>query len=101
MSQKDTILKTTFDNNKKIIIGLVLVLVGITLIYQTRPFLDDSQFSIIAIPAYALFPGVVTAYAAILAIKLHKQKNFESKGYLMFAIAGSILVCCRTNLAII
>jgi len=89
MSQKDTVSKVAFDDHKKIIVTLVLVLVGITAIYQTRPFLDDSQFSLIAIPAYAIFPGVVTAYAAILAIKLHKQKNFESKGYAMFAVAAA------------
>ena len=89
MSQNDTILKNNFNQNKKTIISLILVLIGITAIYQTRPFLDDAQFSIIAIPAYAIFPGLVTAYAAILAIKLYKQKNFESKGYVMFAVAAA------------
>jgi len=89
MSQSDKLSSIVFENQKKIILTLILVLVSITLIYQTRPFLDDSQFSLIAIPAYAIFPGVITAYASILAIKLHKQKNFESKGYLMFAIAAA------------
>ncbi|QLH02238.1 two-component sensor histidine kinase [Nitrosopumilus cobalaminigenes] len=89
MSQKDTISTSLLENPKKIVISLILVLLSITLIYQTRPFLDDSQFSLIAIPAYAIFPGVVTLYASILAIKLHKQKNFESKGYAMFAVAAA------------
>ena len=89
MSQSDKLSSIVFENQKKIILTLILVLVSITLIYQTRPFLDDSQFSLIAIPAYAIFPGVITVYASILAIKLHKQKNFESKGYLMFAIAAA------------
>ena len=62
---------------------------GITLVYQTRPFLDDSQFSLIAIPAYAILPGILTLYASVIAIKLHKQKNYESKGYAMFAIAAA------------
>ena len=89
MSQKDTISTSLLENPKKIVISLILVLLSITLIYQTRPFLDDSQFSLIAIPAYAIFPGIVTLYASILAIKLHKQKNFESKGYAMFAVAAA------------
>ena len=66
-----------------------MVLLGITLIYQTRPFLDDFQFSLIAIPAYAIFPAILTAYAAILSVKLYKQKNSESKGYAMFAVAAA------------
>ena len=89
MSQKDTISTSLLENPKKIVISLILVLLSITLIYQTRPFLDDSQFSLIAIPAYAIFPGIVTLYASILAVKLHKQKNFESKGYAMFAVAAA------------
>ena len=89
MSKKDTISMSLLENPKKTIIGLIIVLLSITLIYQTRPFLDDSQFSLIAIPAYAIFPGVVTLYASILAIKLHKQKNFESKGYVLFAVAAA------------
>jgi len=89
MSQKDTISKIAFDDNKKVIISLVLVLVGITAIYQTRPFLDDSQFSYIAIPAYAILPALVTAYASVLAIKLYKQKNYQAKGFVLFAVAAA------------
>ena len=89
MSQKQTKSIISYDINKKIIVNLILVLVGITAIYQTRPFLDDTQFSFIAIPAYAIFPAVLIAYSVIVAIKLHKQKNFESKGYAMFAVAAA------------
>ena len=89
MSQKDTISKVAFDDNKKIIISLILVMVGITAIYQTRPFLDDSQFSYIAIPAYAILPGLVTAYAAALAVKLYRQKNYQAKGFALFAVAAA------------
>ena len=89
MSQKDTISKIAFDDNKKIIISLILVMVGITAIYQTRPFLDDSQFSYIAIPAYAILPGLVTAYAAALAVKLYRQKNYQAKGFALFAVAAA------------
>ena len=89
MSQKDTISKIAFDDNKKIIVSLILVLVGITVLYQSRPFLDDSQFSYIAIPAYAILPGLVTAYASVLAIKLYKQKNYQAKGFALFAVAAA------------
>jgi signal transduction histidine kinase len=89
MSQKDTISKIAFNDNKKIIVSLVLVLIGITAIYQTRPFLDDSQFSYIAIPAYAILPGLVTVYASVLAIKLYKQKNYQAKGFALFAVAAA------------
>ena len=89
MNQKKTIPSSEIINSKKIVISLILVLLGITLIYQTRPFLDDFQFSLIAIPAYAIFPAILTAYAAILSVKLYKQKNSESKGYAMFAVAAA------------
>jgi len=89
MSQKDTISKVAFDNNKKIIVSLILVMVGITVIYQTRPFLDDYQFSYIAIPAYAILPGLVTVYATVLAIKLYRQKNYQAKGFMLFAAAAA------------
>ena len=89
MSKQDNLQKIIFQNQRKIVISLILVLIGITALYQTRPFLDDAQFSLIAIPAYAIFPGIITAYAAIIAIKLRKQKNFEAKGYLLFAIAAA------------
>jgi len=89
MSKTSNLPKTVLENQKKIIICLILVLVGITALYQTRPFLDDAQFSLIAIPAYAIFPGVIIAYSSVLTIKLHKQKNFEAKGYLLFAIAAA------------
>ena len=89
MSQKDTISKIPFDNNKNTIIGLILVMVALTAIYQLRPFLDDTQFSYIAIPAYAILPGLITAYSALLAVKLYKRNSYQAKGFILFAIAAA------------
>ena len=89
MSQKDSLSKVALDNNKNTIIGLIVVLIGITAIYQLRPFLDDTQFSYIAIPAYAILPGLVTAYSAVLAIKLYKRNSYQAKGFILFAIAAA------------
>jgi signal transduction histidine kinase len=89
MSQKDTLSKVAIDNNKNIIITLILVMVAITAIYQLRPFLDDTQFSYIAIPAYAIFPGLVTAYASLLAVRLYKRNSYQAKGFILFAIAAA------------
>lgn len=89
MSQKDTISKIAFVDNKKIIASLVLVMITITIIYQLRPFLDDAEFSYIAIPAYAILPGLVTVYSAALAIKLYKKNSYQAKGFILFAIAAA------------
>ena len=89
MSKNDIISKIAFEDNKKILISLIIVLISITLIYQTRPFLDDTQFSYIAIPSFTIFPGLVTVYSIILAVKLHKKKHSQAKGFVLFAIGGA------------
>ena len=89
MSQKDTLSKIALDTNKNTIIGLILVMIALTAIYQLRPFLDDTQFSYIAIPAYAILPGLVTAYSALLAVKLYKRNSYQAKGFILFAIAAA------------
>jgi len=61
---------------------------GITLIYQVRPFVDDSQFMWISVPAYSIIPGLLVAFSAVLAIVLHRQKHFQSKAFLLFAIGA-------------
>ncbi|MCV0430427.1 MAG: GHKL domain-containing protein [Nitrosopumilus sp.] len=43
----------------------------------------------ISIPTYAIVPGILTAYSSILAIKLHRQKHFQAKGFLVFAIGAA------------
>ena len=68
------------------ILLLVAVLVGITLIYQARTFLDDEQFMFISVPSYSIIPGILLALSIILAIKLYKIKHYQSKAYLLFAL---------------
>ena len=76
-------------NYKRILIILIVVLVAITIIYQSRRFLDDSQFIWISVPTYAILPGILTGYSAILSIKLFKQKHFHAKAFLFFALGSA------------
>ena len=89
MSKSNNNSKSVFVDNKKILICLVAVLVSITIIYQLRYFLNDTEFSYIAVPAFTIFPGLVTGYAILLTVKLHKQKNFQAKGFALFAIGAA------------
>ena len=63
MSNNPVLTKTQFIDNKRVLITLIATLVAITLIYQTRPFLDDAQFAWISVPTYAILPLVMTAYS--------------------------------------
>jgi len=93
LSNNPILTKSQFIDNKRILISLIASLVAITLIYQFRPFLDDSQFAWISVPTYAILPATMTVYSSILAIKLHKQKHFQAKAFLFFALgAGSLFV---------
>ena len=71
------------------IIFLIVSLVAITLVYQTRPFIDDSQFLWISFLAYVLVPGTLVVFSIILTIKLYKRKHFQSKAFLFFTIGVS------------
>ena len=68
---------------------LLVTLVSITLIYQVRPFVDDAQFAWISVPAYLFSTAILTGFALLLAVKLFKQKHYQSKAFFLFAI-GSI-----------
>ena len=70
------------------IIFLIVSLVAITLVYQTRLFLDDSQFGWIYFSTYLFIPGLLFAFSTILTIKLYKQKHFQSKAFLFFTIGA-------------
>lgn len=83
-----TFLPKSSINYKQILIVLIVILVSISIIYQLRSFLDDDQFRWISIPTYAILPGLLTVYSAILAIKLFKQKHFQAKAFLFFALAA-------------
>ena len=71
------------------VVFLLVILVAITLVYQLRPFLDDSQFSWISFLAYVIVPGTLVVFSIILTIKLYKQKHFQSKAFLLFTIGAS------------
>jgi signal transduction histidine kinase len=92
MNQSNINSKSMFVENKKILIYLLAVLVSITIIYQSRYFLNDAEFSYIAVPAFTIFPGLVTAYASILAIKLYKKKHYQAKGFALFAVGAAFWV---------
>jgi signal transduction histidine kinase len=76
-------------NQHSSVLFLIVSLVALTLVYQLRPFLDDSQFFWISFPAYVIVPGTLVVFSIILTIKLHKQKHFQSKAFLFFTIGVS------------
>src|SRR3989338_10603279 len=73
----------------KSVIFLIVFLIAITLVYQLRPFLDDSQFSWVSFIVYVIIPGALIVFSIILTIKLYKQKHFQSKAFLLFTIGSS------------
>jgi signal transduction histidine kinase len=91
LSKNPTLTKTSFIDNKRILITLIATLVAITLIYQLRPYLDDSQFAWISVPTYSILPGLMTIYSSILAVKLHRQKHFQAKAFFFFALGSGCL----------
>lgn len=88
MSSSNFLSKSTIDY-KRILFVLITILVAITIIYQLRSFLNDSQFSWISIPTYAILPGILTVYSTVLAIKLFKQKHFQAKAFFFFALGAA------------
>ena len=91
MSNNPVFKKTSFIDNKRILITLIATLLAITLIYQSRPFLDDAQFAWISVPTYSILPALMTAYSSILAVKLYRQKHFQAKAFLFFALGSGCL----------
>jgi len=75
---------------QKSVLFLIVSLIAITLVYQLRPFLDDSQFSWISFLAYVIVPGALIVFSIILTSKLYKQKHFQSKAFLLFTIGASL-----------
>ena len=71
------------------VLFLVVSLIALTLVYQLRPFLDDSQFFWISFPAYVIVPGILVVFSLILTIKLYKQKHYQAKAFLLFTIGVS------------
>lgn len=86
---EQTIINKQLNDHKQILLVLIGTLIGFTVLYQLRPILDDEQFMWISIPTYAIIPGMLTAYSAILAVKLHKQKHFQAKAFFVFSIGAA------------
>ena len=89
MSAHNSFSEIDFIKTKSILTLLIITLVAITLIYQVRPFVTDDQFAWISLPAYLFSTLILTSFSFVLAIKLHKQKHYQSKAFLVFAI-GSV-----------
>lgn len=88
MNNDSTITENVFFKQSRVLIMLILTLVFFTGLYQLRPFLDDSQFAWITIPAYTILPAILTGYSFVLAIRLYKQQNFQAKAFFVFAIGS-------------
>ena len=84
----NNIIKKKLDNNKRLLITLISVLVIITILYQLKPFLIEDQFSFISVPAFSIIPGILLGYSIIITIKLFKQKNYHAKAFLFFALGA-------------
>ena len=71
------------------ILLIVIILISITALYQLGPFVDDSAFLWISIPAYSIIPAILVAFSAFLTIKLNRKKHFQFKSYLILTIGVS------------
>ena len=89
MSNSSFSKEKSYIDNRRTLFTLIATLLGITLLYQTRPFLDDSQFAYISVTVYAVAPGLITAYSSILAVKLYRQKHYQAKLFALFAIGAA------------
>ena len=78
--------KHFIQKSNKSLIYLMASLITITLVYQLRPFLNDSQFGWIYLSTYLIIPGILLVFSIILTIKLFKQKHSQSKAFLFFTI---------------
>ncbi|MFB5621051.1 MAG: two-component sensor histidine kinase, partial [Nitrosopumilus sp.] len=85
----ESVLKPNLIDNKRILIRLIATLIGFTVLYQLRPFVDDDQFMWISIPVYAILPALMASFAMFIAVKLHKQKNSNAKAFVFFSL-GSV-----------
>ena len=84
----NNIIKNKSDTNKRLLIILISALVIITILYQLKPFLIEDQFSFISVPAFSVIPGILFGYSIIITIKLFKQKNYQAKAFLFFALGA-------------
>ncbi len=80
--------KKSTDNTSSILL-LLGVLVGITILYQTRPFLTDEQFMFVSVPAYSITPAVLVALSVILSVNLYRSGHYQAKAFLLFALGAA------------
>ena len=77
--------------NKNTLVVLIVILVGMTLLYQLRPILDDSQFGFVSFPAFTITPAIMMIYPAILTVKLFRKNHSHAKPFLFFTIGATFL----------
>ena len=80
--------KQSIKKNHSFVI-LLISLIAITILFQLRVFLDDSQFMWISGSTYLILPGILLAFSIILTIKLYRQKHLQLKAFLFFTIGSS------------
>lgn len=81
--------KQSFKKNRPFII-LLISLVAITVIFQFRIFLDDSEFLWISGSTYLILPGILLGISILLTIKLSKQKNSQFNAFVFFTIGAAL-----------
>ena len=69
---------------------LLISLVAISLVFQLRFFLDDSQFLCISGSTYLILPGILLGISIILTLKLFKQGNSRFNAFVFFTIGASL-----------
>ena len=89
MNKDNISLKKQPINLKHLLIVLIVSLAVITIIYQAKLFLEESEFIWISVVSYAVIPGILVLYASITAVKLYKQKHFQAKAFFLFVIGVS------------
>ncbi len=80
--------KNNQSSYKRPVIFLIGLMLAITASYQLRPFLTDSEFAFISFPAYTIIPAILTAYSAIITVKLFRQKHFQTFAFLMLTLGA-------------
>lgn len=81
--------QSIFKEHRSVIL-LIISLVTITLVFQLRLFLDDSQFLWISTSTYFIFPAILLTFSIILTINLYKQKHHQLRAFFFFTIGSSL-----------
>jgi signal transduction histidine kinase len=79
----------TIKKNHSYVI-LLLSLVVLTLVFQLRLSLDDSQFLWISGSTYLILPGILLGISIVLTLKLFKQGNSQFNAFVFFTIGASL-----------